>query len=851
MFPHNLPIPRTPLIGRERELTDAVQRLMHDDVALLTLTGPGGTGKTRLGLHVASQVSQHFVDGTIFVPLAPVRDPGLVPSALAQALAVQESSGRPVAEVVKDHLREKLLLLVLDNFEQVVEAGPYLTELLLACRRLKVLVTSRAVLHLSEESDFPVPPLELPTEEMPPAAVLDDHAEAVRLFVSRAQAVCPDFRLTDANAPTVAEICRRLDGLPLAIELAAARVRHLSLPAILGRLEHRFALLTSGAQDLPPRQQTLRATIAWSYDLLSETEQSWFRRLSVFVGGCTVEALGAVCDDVPPSRRDVQHAESRTSIEPKTLDNALDAAAALVDKSLLRREDQDDGEPRFWMLETVRELGHEELEVTGEDQLARRRHAAYFLGLAETGARCLHTSEQRAWMARLVREHPNLRAALRWSRAQPDMLEIWTRLSAALGWFWWVHGDWSEGRRWMEAVEERATAGEEDCVPHLIRARMLNGAAHIARVQSDYVRGKALADQGLREALAAGDRREIAWSRLARAAIALDEVEFEHGVTWSNEVATIGREIGDMWITALALYFLGFMHRSRGEIDQSMAFHQECLVLRRQIGDDWGISWSLHDLGLVALEQGDHQRARGLLEEGLALHRELNHQRGIGWSLNDLGVAALATGDVEEARTRLRQSLTMRHEQGDKRGVAESLAAMGSLALAEGRPGQAAQLLAAATTLRESVGLVLWPVEHQRHLREVAAVRQALTRSAFTAAWAVGRAMSLDRSLATALTTETSTDEMVDPTRLRDRRESVGPLSPRESEVARLVAHGSTNGQIAEVLVIAERTVESHIANICGKLRFNSRAQVAAWAAQHGLLDGSSPVAARVRQRAP
>jgi non-specific serine/threonine protein kinase len=526
--------------------------------------------------------------------------------------------------------------------------------------------------------------------------------------------------------------------------------------------------------------------------------------------------------------------------------DGLDGVALLVDRSLLRREDHDDSEPRFWLLETIREFGQEQLEATEEAPLTRHRHAAYYLSLAEDAAPRLYTDEQRTWLARLGREHPNLRAALTWSRSQPETLELGARLTAALGWFWWLHGDWSEGRQSLEAVERSAAEDPQGRVSWVVRARALNRAAHLARGQGDYDRAKALAEQGLRHAHHAGDRREIAWSRLARAAVALDQVEFEYGVELSNEAVTIGRQLGDAWVTALGLYFLGFMTRGRGDFDRATAFHQESLALRRRGGDAWGISWSVHDLGLVALEQGDHRRARRLLEEGLALHRELNHRRGIGWSLNDLGVAALATGNLDEARALLHESLTVRREQGDKRGIAEGLATLAGLARAQGHAPRAARLLAAATALREVIGVTLWPIERDRYDREVAAVRSALAEAAFSAAWAEGRAMPPEDAIAYALASEGSEAEPDGVAGLVSPGRGADPLTAREREVAALVARGRSNRQIADLLVIGRRTAENHVAHICNKLGVNSRAQIAAWAVQRGLLaDGSSASAAR------
>jgi predicted ATPase/DNA-binding SARP family transcriptional activator len=429
----NLPVPATPLLGRAAELAQIVSLLAQPACRLLTLVGPGGVGKTRLALEVAAKQLSNFDDGAYFVELAPIRDPALVATTIAQVLELREADDQPVASVLKAWLRERELLLLLDNFEQILDAAPLVGELLASCPRLKLLVTSRAPLRIRGEQELPVAPLALPDlAHLPDPQALSRYA-AVELFIQRAVSVQPDFRVTSENAPALAAICSRLEGLPLAIELAAARIKLLSPQGILDRLGSRLALLTWGPRDLPARQQTMRHTIAWSYDLLSAEERRLFRRLAIFAGGCTLEAAETVCN-----------------VSGDSAPAVLDGMAALVEQSLLRQDERAEGQPYFTMLETIREYGLEQLVTSGELADVQRRYTSYYVAMAETAEPELRGPHQVAWLDRLEREHDNLRAALARCLATAGQAELGLRLAARLGWFWYLHGHLSEGRRWLQ-----------------------------------------------------------------------------------------------------------------------------------------------------------------------------------------------------------------------------------------------------------------------------------------------------------------------------------------------------------------------------------------------------------------
>ena len=684
-----LPAPPSPLIGRGREAGTAVNLLRREDVRVLTFTGSGGVGKTRLAIEVATRLKHDVTNDVVWVPLAQLTDSSLVPSAIAQALGLMETGIRPLEEALTTSLRDRQVLLVLDNFEHVAAASDLVSDLVAMCPRLKVLVTSRAALQLRSEREFPIAPLRLPdvTREVSVYALAAN--PAVDLFLRRAQAVRPDFALTEANAAAVAAICRRLEGLPLALELAAVRIRVLSPQAMLDRLNHRLSFLIGGAFDLPPRQRTMRETIAWSYDLLAPREQMLFRRLAVFAGGCDFSAVEAVCDTTGDLRMD-----------------ALVGIETLLRSSLIRLEETAAEEPRFMMLETIREYALERLAASLEEDELRKRHADHYLAFIEEGTGKFLSPAQGLWLDRLEQEHDNFRAALRWCIEQRNA-EMGLRLTAEIWKLWYVRG-YSEGRKYLAAL----LALPEALTVMAPRAGSLLGAGQLALWQGDYAAARSFLEESIE----------------------------------------LYRDLGNERGMAEALLAAGFVARVQEEYDSARSLLEEALALSQTIGHRFITAASLHHLGMMAADaQMDYVAARSLFEESLAIYRALGLPRFIALVAFSLGNVVRAEGDHNRARDLFREGLRIMIQVGEKLAIPSALDNFAHLATDQGHADRAARLAGAAARLRDASGTSLWPLVQQSRERWLAAAHETLGEDAFRTAWAEGQAMTPEHAVAEAL----------------------------------------------------------------------------------------------------
>ncbi len=867
----NLPAQLTSLIGREQEVMAVCTLLQRPDVRLVTLTGTGGIGKTRLSLEVGAELLPGFREGIYFVPLASINDATLVIPAIAHTLGLQHRYAerqQPLAEHVeylKTFLREKQCLLLLDNFEQVVDAAPAIAELLTACPRLKILVTSRAALHISGDHEFPVPPLALP-DGIPslPIHELTQYA-AISLFLQRAMAIKPDFNVTTTNVQTIAMICRRLDGLPLAIELAAARIKLLPPQALLQRLIHPLNVLTGGRQNAPERHQTLRNTIAWSYHLLNTVEQQLFRRVSVFVGSCSLEAIEALYSSYP----------DRTML-------VLDGVSSLIDKSLLRQIEQGD-EPRIVMLETIREYALEMLDANGEERLIRHAHAVYYMTLAEESERELVGPQQAAWLERLEQEHDNLRAALDWSLQQDEdtnepqrRMEIALRLAGALRRFWQMHGHLNEGQTF---TEKALSASEGILVSAQARAKALIAAGTLASIQNDYDRTETYCHESLLLFRELGDQQGTALSLFLLSVVPMMKGDNVAARSLTEEALALFREMGDNERVAWSLSTLGLLDTQEEKYASARAHYEESLAIHRKLSNKRGIAASLLRLAqLLFVSQGDQAALSSQLDEGLALNNELGEKEGIANVHSLSAQLAFRRGDISSARAQIEKSILLYREIGQRRALAESLAILARIVLSqgektearalydesreiaielnhiwliaaclEGRAGIAAeegqltwavQLWGVADALRETIRVPIPLIERAEYERSIATARTHLGEKDFSAAWEAGRAMTPEQAITwqgnAIIAPLAAPDTSSSSTYPAASTYPVG-LTAREVEVLRLVARGLTSGEIALELKISEKTVAHHLTHIFNKTSSENRAAAAAFAIRHGL----------------
>ena len=688
---NNLPTQPTPLIGRDKELAAAREILSRPEVHIVTLTGAGGSGKTRLAVQIAAELVEAFPDGVYFCPLAAIHDPGLVILTLAQLVDVDQAAGSSIMEALAGALAARRVLLVLDNFEQVTEAAPLLAELLESCSRVKILVTSRERLHLRGEYEFPVQPLPLPDLERSPRLEVLTRSPAVQLFIQRALAVKPDFVPTEEDAAAIAAICARLDGLPLAIELGAARTKLLPPKALLARLGHRLAILTNGARDLPARQQTLRRTIDWSYELLTESEQTLLRRSAVFVGGCSLEAAEAVCGGNGPERAEL-----------------LEIMASLVDKSLLRQE-APGGEPRFEQLETLREYGLEKLEDRGEVEVMRRSHAAFFLALAEQADPLLEGPEQAIWLERLDRDYGNVRAALEWLADSGDA-ERALRLAVALWRYWEIRGYLTEGRAWLTQLLSSPQAS----IRTNTRAKALYAAGVLADAQCDYAAARDLLGEYLAINREAGDPSSLAAALNDLGNVAAAQGDFQTAHSQYAEALEIFRAVDEPLGQAWSLQLLANVAQQQDDLPAARAMYEEALQLWKKDGNKAAVAVGLNDVGSVLQAMGDQAGAGSAYEQSLALFQELKNEGAAAISLNNLGNVRSALGDHAAARELYEQSLRIVHALGDMRGTARLLESLANLAVAQAQPERALRLAGAAAALRRDIGAPLSGAESAR-----------------------------------------------------------------------------------------------------------------------------------------
>jgi predicted ATPase/DNA-binding CsgD family transcriptional regulator len=840
-------------------LTDLL-RLPH--LRLLTLTGPGGVGKTHLALAAAQAVSAEFADGVCFVPLASISDAELVLPTLANALGVREGGDGYLLERLQVHLGQQQLLLLLDNFEQLVAAAPQLAALLSVCPHLSILVTSRTALRLHGEQEFAVSPLALPDRaHLPDSADACSAYAACALFAQRAQAIKPTFQITQTSAPVIAEICIRLDGLPLAIELAAVRTRLLSPSALLARLEHRLEVLTGGARDKPSRQQTLRQTIAWSYQLLDTGSQQLFRLLAVFAGGCTLAAVETIAQACG-----VLQVEAGLTL--------------LLENHLVQLVEQGDGESRLLMLETIREYGLECLYASREQEAVQQAHASYYLALAEEAAPHLTDAQQVRWMDQLDRERENVWAVLQRGMSGADEeVELTLRLGTALAWYWFVREHASEGRRWVEWIQGEGRGRTQ------IRARALHQAVMLAQWLDENELAQVLGSESVARYREVGDTRGMAWAlcwlgyttwalsdfATARAQltealmlfrqmgdqhgcahtligltkVATDQGAYPSAIEQAEEALALFETLGDkqgMLIAqvrlARACYF------SQADPVRTRSLAEEALTLSREVGFKLFTAYALSLLGLLALQRGEKTLAQSHLEEALRLQIELWHQHGIAWAMYDLAGLRLAQRDYPKARIVYEEGLQRSMAVGDQMLVASCLEGLAATVVTQaGEEGAvllvlwATRLMGAAARLREVISAPMPPVYRAVYEHALAQTQRQVHEQAFRTAWDEGFGMTPEQALATR-PAEGSPAVQVSPpspTAVSSKQPVRHPngLTPREVEVLRLLASGLTNPQIAERLVVSLPTVNTHVAALFNKLGVNSRSAATRYAVEH------------------
>ncbi|GAC1359555.1 MAG: hypothetical protein NVSMB38_43280 [Ktedonobacteraceae bacterium] len=853
-----LPAYLTPLLGREQEVQTVSSLLQRPEVRLVTLTGPGGIGKTRLGVQVATQLVPSFADGVAFVPLAPLSDPALVIPTITQVLRLRDTGDWSLFEHLKAFLRSRQLLLLLDNFEHLLQATPKLLELLTSCPGVKMLITSRAVLRARGEHEFQVSPLALPDLDHFPAHKSLFRYAAVALFLQRVGAIKPTFQLTATNARTIAEVCVKLEGLPLALELAAARIKLLSPQALLARLEDQLHLLTYGASDVSERQQTMRNTIRWSYELLSPTEQRLFRRVSVFVGGFTVEAAEYLYVALGASSM-----------------NVLNSLTSLLDNSLVQSVEQGGDEPRLFLLEAIREYGLECLMLNEEEEETRQAHFNYCVALLEKAGSHINGVDQRKWLDMLEKEHNNLRAALQWALERTNVEQA-LLLSGNLCWFWHLRGYQVEGRQWLDRVVARS-----DGATSSLLMKVLHGATRLTMLQSDFLATQTMAETMLAQCQEKGNRRYLAFAlrrlgevaeekhHYAKAYSLLDESLQIFKALVSNQSSEPIKDIRRNFATGLVE--LGIMISYKGDFAKAHALANESLAIFHELNDRTGIIFGLgksvkiliaegeyaraytlqeeafsrakalnhkcdatiwlHGLGEIALYQGDEAKGRQLLKETLALYTALGNQWRYAHMLLLLANLAACQGDFAEGRSFYEESLVLLRAIEDQEAIAALLENVAEVAIQKSLIW-GVTLWGCAEALRETTGTPFSPMDYFPYKRSLAIAQTSLGKKVFADIWKEGRTKSYEQALAlySAPTKPVSISWIASSTSYPN------DLSTREIEVLCLLAQGLTDAQIAEQLILSRRTISWHVSAIYRKIGISSRSAATHYAMKHHLI---------------
>lgn len=815
------PFPLTPMVGRDREVVELREMLFRPDVRLVTLTGPGGIGKTRLALELATQVASRFPGGVAFVLLASTSDPDQILQSIAETLEIPIGSDRSIQETVLTYLRPRRMLLVLDNFEHILDAAPHVSRLLSTSAFLKIVVTSRSVLRIDGEHEFEVPPLALPEDDnLAPDALT--RTDAIALFLQQVRTVAPDLELADGELGTIAAICRKLDGLPLAIELAAARMRVLSPEELLARLDRGLSILSGGRRDAPARQQTMRATIEWSHDLLTPDEQALLRRLAIFSGDWAIEPAEAICGD-------------GLEFEP------VDGIASLVDKSLVRQRRRRNA-IRLRLLGTIREFAWEQLQASGEVEMIRDRHLDYYMTLAIRAEQELVQANQAAWIELLEIEHDDLREATRYAIKRGNVVAA-TALGAGLWRFWEQRGYLTEGAQLLRSI---VTLPEIPDAEHAM-TRAFFGLGRLAFVHGEMTEAERVFDICLARAERLNDEPYIAGSLTQLAHITARRGDFDLAWQRYQRAYEIRRSRDELWAVGVSLHSMGSLARRRGDVDEALRLFTEAYELYTRSGHRHGIGQSSVELAETALIVGDLALARRHIDTALNEARAIDDRIVLATALRLRGRVQGLDGDLRQAQLSLGEALTTFRDMMAREDIAINLEAFAELACVASRPYAAARIGGAAEALRERVQVIRGVDEQARVDRMIAQLREDVGDEFFEDAWATGREMAIERVIIEALAMppfvipgaddgDDTPDTTLSTTSEPDSPLAVAGLTAREIDVLRLVASGSSNQDIADELFLSVHTVKRHVANLLSKLGASSRTQASARARELGIV---------------